>query len=227
MKKNSKSNFLRRCLYGKYPKVGCFLLSLGGVGHLQNYLKDWYLWTCLVLHAERNCMALHFSISIHLALHSSSVAPWIQLVFRWYSQGQDSSQIVCHIALELTHSPFVPVMTTNDDTIKSDPSIIVLNWKVCKFAKKYRPIGNSYQLRALLNYCCFLYSQQRFESFDNWQSYKTLANQMLYHVKVDAGCVRCRILRSVKKPWRWTLLQALIYSNILIDSLHELNKYQI
>ena len=39
MKKNSKSNFLRRCLYGKYPKVGCFLLSLGGVGHLQNYLK--------------------------------------------------------------------------------------------------------------------------------------------------------------------------------------------
>ena len=193
MKKNSKSNFLRRCLDGKYLTVGCFPLSLGGKWHLQNYPQDWYLWTCLILLTERNCMALHLSISIHLALHSSSVAPWIQLVFRWYLQEQDSSQIVCHIALELTHSPFVPVMTTNDDTIKSDPSIIVLTWK-------YRPIGNSHQLIALLNHCCFLYSRQRFKSFDNWQSYKTLANQKLYHIKVEAGCVRCRILRSVKNP---------------------------
>ena len=220
MKKNSKSNFLRRCLNGKYKSWLFFFVPRRWVTSAKLSSKNRYLWTCLILLTERNCMALHLSISIHLALHSSSVMPWIQLVFKWYLQGWDSSHIVCHIALELTHSPLVPVMTTNDDTIKSNPSIIGLTSEVRKICQKYRPIGNSYQLIAPLNRCCcFLYSQHQFESFDNWQSYKTLANQKLHHVKVDEGCVRCRILRSVKNPeyrlyWRpWsTLTFLLIYS---------------
>ena len=76
-----------------------------------DYIQNWSYRTCLILLAERNCMALHLSISIHISLHSLIVVSWNQFVSKWYLHGLDSSQIVCHIDFESTHSPFLPEMT--------------------------------------------------------------------------------------------------------------------